>query len=74
MLTVEYAQDPVYANEANTTINLMVKFVEMEGVLLFTATADDVMEYGRQLHKNAVSGEYGTIAPYIPVTKVTQTL
>jgi hypothetical protein len=74
MLTIEYAQEPVYANEANTIINLMVKFVEMKDALLFTATPDDVMEYGRQLYNNAVSGQYGTIAPYVPVTKRTQTL
>ena len=72
MLTVEYANTPVYANEANTAINLMVKFVEMKDVLPFTASPGDVMEYGQRLYANAVNGDYGTVAPYVPQTQSVQ--
>lgn len=78
MLTIERAYNPVYTNEAGTSIDLMVKFVEMDTVLPFTATPIDTMSYGRQLYDNALMGVYGPIAPYVPrsqpVAEGTQTL
>jgi hypothetical protein len=68
MLTIEYAYNPVYSNEAGTSIDLMVKFVEMAEVLPFTARPNDVEEYGRQLYANALIGEYGPVGPYVPRT------
>lgn len=66
MLTIEYAKDPVWANEENTAINLIVKFVEIPEELPFTASPDDPMPYGVELYNNALAGDYGTIAPYVP--------
>ena len=78
MLTVEYANDPAYANEEGSAINLMVKFVEMTDILPFTATPNDSEEYGRQLYADAVTGKYGAVGPYVPPaqpsTEGTQTL
>jgi hypothetical protein len=78
MLTVEYANNPVYANEEGSAINLMVKFVEMTDILPFTATPNDSEEYGRQLYADAVAGKYGAVGPYVPPaqpsTEGTQTL
>jgi hypothetical protein len=66
MLTIQYAKDPVWANDTNTAINLIVKFVEIADELPFTATPNDPMSYGVELFNNAVAGDYGVIAPYIP--------
>jgi len=66
MLTVEYANTPVWANYDETEINLQVKFVEFEYVVPFTATSTDSTTYGPELFANAVDGEYGPIAPYVP--------
>jgi hypothetical protein len=66
MLTVQYANNPVYANAAGTAINLMVKFVEMANVLPFTATPTDSESYCRQLYTDSLAGKYGSIGPYVP--------
>ena len=68
MLTIEYAKDCVWNNEAHTEINMIVKFVEMPEELPFLATSYDVEPYGVELFNNAVAGDYGTIAPYVPPT------
>jgi hypothetical protein len=64
-LTVEYANTPVWSNEAQTAINLNVKFVEYETALPFTATPTDDTTYGPELFTNAVAGDYGSVAPYV---------
>jgi len=66
MLTIEYAKDPVWANEQHNAINLIVKFVEIPEELPFTATPYDPEPWGVELFNNAVNGDYGTIAPYVP--------
>jgi hypothetical protein len=65
MLTIEYAKDPVWANDIDTAINLIVKFVEFTEEMPFTASPNDPMPYGIELFNNAVAGDYGTIAPYV---------
>lgn len=64
MLTLESAKNPVYANAEMTAINLEVKFVEMQEVLLFTATSYDDMDYGRDIYTRAKRGEFGTVESY----------
>jgi len=66
MLTIEYAKDPVWNDAQHTAINLIVKFEEMADELPFLATPYDPMPYGVELFNNAVAGDYGTIAPYVP--------
>lgn len=66
MLTIEYAKDCVWNNEQNTAINMVVKFEEMADELPFLATPNDPMPYGVELFNNAVLGDYGSIAPYVP--------
>lgn len=65
-MNIEYAKNPIWDDQANTTINLIVKFVELEDELPFLATPYDPMPYGVELFNNAVDGIYGDIAPYIP--------
>ena len=68
-MNIEYATNPVWNNESNTAISLIVKFVELEDELPFLATPYDPMPYGVDLFNNAVAGIYGDIAPYIPPLK-----
>ena len=66
MLTIEYAKNCVWTNEEHTAINMIVKFVEIPEELPFLATPYDPMPYGVELFNNAVAGDYGPIAPYVP--------
>jgi len=66
MLTIENARDPKFINQSNTEIDLIVKFVELEDELPFTARPVDSEPYCVELFNNAIAGEYGNIAPYIP--------
>ena len=66
MLTIEYAKDPFYNDLDNVTVFLTVKFVEIAEELPFCANDYDPMPYGRELHANALRGDYGTITPYTP--------
>ena len=66
MLTIESARDPRYSNSGSTTIDLVVKFVEMKHEIPFTANPNDITEYGPDLFYRAKAGEYGPIAPYVP--------
>ena len=67
MLTIQYAKNPSWNNEEHTAINLTVKFEEISEELPFLATSYDPMPYGVELFNNAVAGEYGEVAPYIPI-------
>lgn len=66
MLTIEYAKNPIWANAENTEIILTVKFFEIPEELPFTAMPNDPELWGVELFNNAVAGDYGTIAPYVP--------
>jgi len=68
MLTIEYAKNPIWVNEENTIINLIVKFYEMTDELPFTANPNDYEPYSKELFDNAVAGVYGEVKPYIPPT------
>ena len=66
MLTIEYAKDPAFVTADSNEIDLTVKFVEIAEELPFTATPFDPEPYGVELFNNAVAGDYGNIAPYVP--------
>ena len=66
MITVEYANSPVWANADNTAINLNVKFVGFADVVPFTASPTDDTTYGPELFANAEAGDYGPIGAYVP--------
>jgi hypothetical protein len=38
------------------------------GWVSFTATPDDIEDYGRELYAKALAGDFGDIAPYVPQT------
>ncbi|ECF0258976.1 hypothetical protein K2652_002284 [Salmonella enterica subsp. enterica serovar Agbeni] len=61
--------NPVWADADMNHIDLTCDIDGSGKGLVFTATPDDVMEYGRELHQCALNGEYGEIADYVaPVT------
>lgn len=65
MLTIEYAKNPIYANQEHTVINLMVKFAEFDEELPFTAVSDDIHNHGVELFNRAMAGEFGPISDYV---------
>jgi len=68
MFTIQYAKNPIWDNQEHTAITLIVKFEEIADELPFLATSHDPMPYGVELFNNAVAGNYGDIAPYVPPT------
>lgn len=56
--------NPVYSSATGDRIDLTCDIDGIGTGLVFTAAADDVMNYGRKLYQNAASGDYGEIAPY----------
>lgn len=62
----EYALNPVFVSEDGQHIDLIVKFVEFPMELPFTASANDIEEHGRDLHRRALNGEFGPIGAYVP--------
>lgn len=66
MLTIEYAKNCSWNDENNTSIEMTVKFEEISEELPFLATPNDPMPYGVELFNNAVNGDYGVVAPYVP--------
>lgn len=64
-MNLEYAKDPVWANTEQNQIDLTIKWVEISEELPFTASPNDVEEYGRTLFASAVAGDFGPVAPYV---------
>lgn len=73
MITIEWVKNPVYTDNTGQVINLFVKFVEFNDPVQFAATSYDSEDYGRQLYANAVAGQYGPIAPYVPPAPIPPT-
>jgi hypothetical protein len=72
-MIVEYVKNCVYANAETTKINCLVKFVEFNEELPFTATIDDVETHGKDIFNRAIAGEFGAIAPYVAPVITTAT-
>jgi hypothetical protein len=65
MYTTEYIKDCVYANPESTIINCIVKFSKFDIEQPFSANKNDPEEHGREIFARLISGEFGTIAPYV---------
>lgn len=70
MLTVEYAKDPAWNSDDGQQILLTVKFEEFNEEMPFNATSFDPMPYGVDLYNRAKAGEFGVVAPYVPLVSV----
>jgi hypothetical protein len=67
-LNLIYANNPKWVDEAHTSINLTVRFEEIDEDLPFHATPYDVEEHGRDIFTKAIAGEFGVIAEWTPPT------
>ncbi|MGY4028342.1 tail fiber assembly protein [Aeromonas rivuli] len=64
MTEILHVAAPVWADQAQTTINLTVQFAHLAEPVPFTATQTDSVAYGTELFVRARFGEYGEVAPY----------
>lgn len=84
MFTIQFAKNPIYSSKDNKTIDLLVKFNEMQEIMPFTSSEFDNTNYGQLLFHNAIAEIYGIVEPYIepkiitsvdqPISTGTQTL
>lgn len=58
-------RNPIYSAPDNSTIDCEIEHPEY-GWIPFTASPDDVEAYGRQLYAEAVAGQFGSVAEYVP--------
>ncbi len=65
MFTLEYAKNPIWNNEEQTSIYLIVKWQEFQEEMPFTAVPWDIEHWGVDLFNSAVAGEFGEVAPYV---------
>ena len=65
---LKYANNPKWVDQAHTSIELTVRFEEIDEDLPFHATPSDVEEHGRDIYKRAKDGEFGVIAEWTPPT------
>lgn len=61
-----------YSNESNTAVDCTVLFEDL-GWVEFTAGPDD-LPYGREIFYRAVAGDFGAVAPYVPIINELGTL
>ena len=65
MFTLEYAKDPIWNNEEQTSIYLIVKWQEFQEEMPFTAVPWDIEPWGVDLYNRAKAGEFGEVAPFV---------
>lgn len=65
---LKYANNPKWVDKAHTSIDLTVRFEEIDEDLPFHATPFDVEEHGRDIFERAKKGEFGEIAEWTPPT------
>jgi len=68
MFTLQYAKNPVWANDDGKCIHLLVKWEEFDEEHNFGATPYDPMPHGVDLYNRAKAGEFGVIQPYVAIT------
>ena len=67
MYTIKNASNPIWNSDDGEQILLTVQFNEIDGDHPFNATSFDPMPHGVDLYNRAKAGEFGEIAPYVPV-------
>jgi hypothetical protein len=63
-LTFVNATNPQFADAANRTIRLAVKFAEFTEAITYLATPDDTEPHGAWIYQQAAMGQFGVPAPY----------
>jgi hypothetical protein len=64
MTTPEGLKNPRHA--APPSEDIILDAIFNGSPVIFRASANDTVQYGREIHKAALSGEYGNIADYVP--------
>lgn len=64
-MKLEYAKNPVWANEEHTMIDLVIKWDVVAEEFPFTASPTDVEAHGRAIYNAAVQGQFGYISEYV---------
>lgn len=64
MIHLIYAKDPIWGDQAQSVINITVRFAHIDEELPFTASPNDPEAYGRDLYERALAGEFGVIADW----------
>lgn len=54
---------PVWANQSNTLINVIID-TDTHETILFTASPNDSTEYGPVIYQDAIDGKFGDIAVF----------
>lgn len=65
MFTLEYAKNPIFNNEEQTSILLTVKWEEFKEEMPFGACLFDPEPWGVDLFNRAKTGEFGEVAAYV---------
>jgi hypothetical protein len=60
------ARNPKWSNKEKTTIDLIVKFSDIDEEVPFTANPNDPEPIGKEIFNRAIFGEFGSIAQYVP--------
>ena len=68
-LTIISAKKPIYTNQNESSINLLVKFAEILEEIQFNAMPTDSEAHGIELYNRAKAGEFGIVAPYVEPIK-----
>lgn len=55
--------DPVW-NSEHTAVDCKVNF-EGLGIVVFTASETDQQEYGREIYRRSIAGDFGPISDYV---------
>lgn len=66
IVKIEKIINPVWGNPEHTVINCMVKLLENNEALPFTATPEDTELHGREVFEACIRGEAGKIGDYTP--------
>lgn len=66
MITYENVSAPVWSDAGHTMISIDVIFPSLgQAPVKFNASPLDVMDYGREIYADLVSGKYGPIAEHV---------
>ena len=60
------ASNPIWSNAGNTAIDILAQFDTFPSPIPFTASSTDSEQYGRDIYTRAASGEFGSVAAYVP--------
>jgi hypothetical protein len=68
MITYTTVTNPQYTDASLNLVTMQVKFDHLPEIVEFVASPIDAELHGRELFTKATTGEFGTIAGFIPLT------